>query len=179
MATDKEFTKLLGSHLLNAKGFYDYGVKNGLTTPEDLRLTVSKRQETAKALVNGGMSQRKAAKALGVHHSTVQADLGKAGGKSASNGGKSASGRKRGGPKKSAPIVVLTDEPCADCTTDQERWQRSVMNMAGEAVSLPAYWSQQFGDWKTFPITTDLITLARQAADVWTTLATDLERRKA
>jgi hypothetical protein len=55
---DKEFTWLLGELLLNSKGFYDYGLKRGLTTPEAVRLTVIKRQETAKALVDGGMSQR-------------------------------------------------------------------------------------------------------------------------
>jgi hypothetical protein len=72
---DKEFTRLLGDHLLNAKGLYDYGIKRGLMTPEELRLTIAKRQETAKALVDGGMSVRAAAKLLGVSHMTVQRDV--------------------------------------------------------------------------------------------------------
>jgi phage N-6-adenine-methyltransferase len=70
--TDARFTKLLGAHLLNAKEFYDYGVERGLTTPEDLRLTITKRQEIFRELVNGGMSQRQAAKALGVPESTIR-----------------------------------------------------------------------------------------------------------
>jgi predicted transcriptional regulator len=43
--------------------------------PADMRLTIAKRQETAKALVNGGMSQRQAAKVLGVNQKTVSNDL--------------------------------------------------------------------------------------------------------
>jgi hypothetical protein len=67
---DKEFTRLLGDHLLNVKGFFDYGIKRGLTTPEAFCLTIAKRQEAARALVNGSMSQRAAAKLLGVDEKT-------------------------------------------------------------------------------------------------------------
>ena len=74
--TDKQFTKLLGDHLLNAKGFYEYGIEKGLTTADAFRLTIAKRQETAKALVSGGMSRRAAAKLLGVSHVTVLNDVG-------------------------------------------------------------------------------------------------------
>jgi hypothetical protein len=56
---DPEFTKLLGNQLMNAKAFFDWGVDRGLTTPEDMRLTVEKRKEVAKQLVNGGMMPRK------------------------------------------------------------------------------------------------------------------------
>jgi len=73
--TDPEFTKLLGNHILNAKGFYDYGIDRGLTSAEDVRFTITKRQEEAKRLVNGGMSQRKAAKLLGVGKDTVRRDV--------------------------------------------------------------------------------------------------------
>lgn len=52
------------------------------------RLAVLDR-ERWRAEVEGGMSQRAAAKMLGVHHSTVQADLAD---KSPSGGGKSATG---------------------------------------------------------------------------------------
>jgi site-specific DNA-methyltransferase (adenine-specific) len=73
---DPEFTKLLGNHLMNAKGFYDWGIDRGLTSPEDMRITIAKRKETAKQLVDSGMSRRQAAKALGVAESTVRNDLG-------------------------------------------------------------------------------------------------------
>jgi hypothetical protein len=75
-------------------------------------------------------------------------------------------------------IVVMTDEPCTDCNTAEEQWQRSVSNMAGEAISLPAYWTQQFGDWKHFEVTSELITLAKQASKMWTILAGQLVIRK-
>jgi N6-adenosine-specific RNA methylase IME4/DNA-binding CsgD family transcriptional regulator len=80
--TDKNFNKLLGDHLLNAKGFYDYGIEQKLITAESLRLTIAERQEQVKALVNGGMSQRKAAKALGISQRQVQRDLRRNGSKS-------------------------------------------------------------------------------------------------
>jgi predicted transcriptional regulator len=49
--------------------------EEGHTTQEKLRLTVAARRETATKLVEGGMSQRQVAKALGVDESTVRADL--------------------------------------------------------------------------------------------------------
>lgn len=76
MNNDPQFTKLLGNHIANAKGFFDWGIEKGLTTAEDLRLTIAKRQETARALVNGGMSRRQTAKVLGVSHQTVINDVG-------------------------------------------------------------------------------------------------------
>jgi phage N-6-adenine-methyltransferase len=82
--TDREFTRLLGNQLLNAKGYYDYGLKKGLVTPDALRLTIAKRRETARALVNGGMSRRKVAKALGVGEATIRRDVRQNDAKSAS-----------------------------------------------------------------------------------------------
>jgi hypothetical protein len=38
----------------------------GHTTPEELRFTIEARRATAAKLVNGGMSQRQAAKVIGV-----------------------------------------------------------------------------------------------------------------
>jgi len=69
-----EFTRLLGNQLLNTKGFYDFGIKEGLTTAEDLRLTISKRRETAQAMIESGMSQRQVAKVLGVNEKTIRND---------------------------------------------------------------------------------------------------------
>jgi hypothetical protein len=71
---------------------------------------------------------------------------------------------------QSAPkrITLLFDEPCTDCNTQQEQWHRSVSNMPGEAISLSAYWTQQFGnDWQKFEVASDVLTLAKQAAEVW------------
>jgi hypothetical protein len=49
--------------------------EEGHTTQEKLRLTVAARRETAAKLVEGGMSQRQAAEALGVGKGTIQRDL--------------------------------------------------------------------------------------------------------
>jgi hypothetical protein len=71
---------------------------------------------------------------------------------------------------QSAPkrITLLFDEPCEDCVTKQEQWHRSASVMASEAASLPAYWMQQFGKhWETFDVPSDVLTLAKQAAEAW------------
>jgi N6-adenosine-specific RNA methylase IME4 len=74
--TDSRFTKNMGDLLLVTKHFYEYGIDEGLTTPKDLRLTIEKRQEMARALVDSGMSRRKAAKVLGVSKGTVNNAVG-------------------------------------------------------------------------------------------------------
>jgi N6-adenosine-specific RNA methylase IME4 len=84
---DNAFTKIAGRFLTNVRDLVDWGIEGGHTTAEQLRLTVAARREMAAKLIEAGVSQRDAAKALGVHHSTVQADLG---GKSAKSGEKSA-----------------------------------------------------------------------------------------
>jgi hypothetical protein len=68
-----------------------------------------------------------------------------------------------------------------DCNgdTNQDRWQLSLSNMAGEAVSLPAYWKKEFGDWRAFEVSSDLLELARQAVDTWKEIADHLASLKA
>lgn len=117
---DPEFTKLLGNHLLNAKGFYEYGVERGLMTPESLRLTIEKRQETAKALIANGVSQRKVAKALGVSKGTIQNDVS---GQKLSKNGQKVSTRKSSGKKSSNP---REDEAAID-------YRKQLLNLASKA----------------------------------------------
>jgi hypothetical protein len=54
---------------------FDWGIEEGHTTQEQLRLTIEARREKTKELIDAGMSQRQAAKALGVGLGTVQRDL--------------------------------------------------------------------------------------------------------
>jgi hypothetical protein len=69
--------------------------------------------------------------------------------------------------------VVKASEP-----TKEDHWQRSVQGLAGDAIGLEPFWSKEFGDaWKSFPVPTDLVTLARQAADAWAKVAADLAER--
>jgi DNA-binding CsgD family transcriptional regulator len=86
MKADQRFTKLLGEHILNAKGFYEYGLDKKLIDREALKYTIEARQKIAAKLVEGGMSQRKAAKALGVSQSTLQRDVTHNGSKTTHNG---------------------------------------------------------------------------------------------
>lgn len=69
------FTKIAGKLLTNVRDLVDWGIEGGHTTEEQLRLTVLARRETAAKLIEGGMSQRQAAKALGVSHTQVAKDL--------------------------------------------------------------------------------------------------------
>jgi N6-adenosine-specific RNA methylase IME4 len=70
-----EFTKIAGKLLTNVRDLVDWGIDEGHTTEERLRLTVTARRESAAKLIKGGMSQRQAAKALGVSHTQVAKDL--------------------------------------------------------------------------------------------------------
>jgi hypothetical protein len=75
MSGDDAFTKIAGKLLTGVRDLVDWGIEEGHTTQEKLRLTVQARRETAARLIEGGMSQRQAAKALGVSHTQVQKDL--------------------------------------------------------------------------------------------------------
>lgn len=84
-------------------------------------------------------------------------------------------------PKPQPAVNTASDpiqEPCEDCKTREEHWQRSLGNLAGDAISMPAFWTRQFGDWETFAVPSELVTLAKQAAEVWSKLANDLEKRR-
>jgi hypothetical protein len=75
-------------------------------------------------------------------------------------------------------ISELLDEPCEDCTTPEEMWQRSLSNFAANAATMRAYWKHQFGpEWEKFEVTSEMVTLARQAAEEWSRLASVLDKR--
>jgi len=73
--SDEKFTKIAGKLLYDIRDLVDWGIEGGHTTAEQLRLTVAARRETAAKLIEGGMSQRQAAKVLGVDEGTVRNDL--------------------------------------------------------------------------------------------------------
>jgi hypothetical protein len=66
---------------------------------------------------------------------------------------------------------------CPDCETEQDFWERSFGNLAGDAISMRAFWKRQFGDWEKFEVTSELVTLAEQAAEAWTKLAASIKAR--
>jgi N6-adenosine-specific RNA methylase IME4 len=75
--SDAKFTKVAAKVLEATRDLCDWGVAKGLTTHEKLRLSISDRQAMVGRLIDAGMSQRDAAKALGVDKRTVGRDLGR------------------------------------------------------------------------------------------------------
>ena len=74
--TEQErFTKVASSLLLDVRELVNWGLDTGNTTPEQMRYTIAARKEAAVKLVEGGMSQRQAAKVLGVSQMTVQREI--------------------------------------------------------------------------------------------------------
>ena len=73
--TDDAFTKIAGKLLTGMRDLVDWGIEGGHTTAEQLRLTVAARREMAAKLIEAGVSQRDAAKALGVGKATITRDL--------------------------------------------------------------------------------------------------------
>jgi hypothetical protein len=80
--TDQKFTKLVGEHILNAKGFYDWGIEKKLLDHEKLWDSIYDRRKLAVEMVESGMSQRQVAKLLDVSQSTVRDDVSKSHSKS-------------------------------------------------------------------------------------------------
>jgi hypothetical protein len=66
------------------------------------------------------------------------------------------------------------DPVCEDCDSPEEFWRLSFLNHAGDAGTFRAYWSRQFGDWQNFEMSSDLVTLAEQAAEEWRAIASTL-----
>jgi N6-adenosine-specific RNA methylase IME4 len=73
--SDQRFTKIAVNLLESCKELVDWGVIEGLTTHAKLRLSIDARQEMVGRLIDAGMSQRDAAKALNVDKRTVGRDL--------------------------------------------------------------------------------------------------------
>ena len=58
---------------------------------------------------------------------------------------------------------------------DERLWDRSASDLAGNAMTMEASWTRQFGAaWRDFPVSPSLAGLAREAADAWTFLAEQL-----
>jgi transposase len=88
-----------------------------LVEPEKVRLTIQARDEKAKELVDAGLSQRQAAKALGVDEGTIRKRLRKSSAKSA---------EKRRTPTPAAPTPATStvdDAKSAEKTEKDERKQ--------------------------------------------------------
>ncbi len=144
--------------------------------------------------ISDGMSQVKVAKALGKSRSWVQFHLGwlkekknttsdDASGTGTPSRKTPFSGQKQ---KKRKPRKQpeshsyqpddLIQEECVDCNSQEERWHNSLANVAGDAVSMEAYWAREFGEWEKFSVPSTHVTLAKQAAEAWTNLASKIAK---
>jgi N6-adenosine-specific RNA methylase IME4 len=75
MTASDDFTRIATDLLINARDLANWGIETGNTTPDKIRLTVAARQEAAIKLTQAGMSQRDAARVLGVSKGTIQNDV--------------------------------------------------------------------------------------------------------
>src|SRR5262249_36945367 len=73
--TDEKFTKIAVKLGVTVRDLFEWGIESGHTTPEQLRLTIHARREKAAKLIEDGMSQRQAAKELGVGQTQIRRDL--------------------------------------------------------------------------------------------------------
>jgi hypothetical protein len=100
------FTKIIGNLLTDARDLVDWGIESGHTTPDKLRLTVEARREQATKLVESGMSQRQAAKALGVSKSALNRDVSQSGTKVSQSGTQPAKRDMESVPEQAAPPPI-------------------------------------------------------------------------
>jgi hypothetical protein len=69
------------------------------------------------------------------------------------------------------------------CDGPEDFWRRLIMNAAGEAIAAadPVSWEHRpdlYADWREHAVTSEMVTLAKQAAEAWTKLAELLEGRR-
>jgi hypothetical protein len=67
--------------------------------------------------------------------------------------------------------------PCADCDTEEDFWRRAIMSAAGDAIAIASSegWKRNYGDWTKFKVTSELLTLVKEAAEAWAKLAQNME----
>lgn len=75
-------------------------------------------------------------------------------------------------------VIEDFTQPCPDCDTPQDFWRRALMNAAGDALAVTATqtWQRNYGDWRGFEGTSELVTLAEQASEAWSEAAKILRR---
>jgi hypothetical protein len=87
--------------------------------------------------------------------------------------------RKAAAKRKDTADNGPTQDVGNDGTADADRWERSLGNVAGDAISIRAFWAKTFGkEWEKFHVPSTAVTLAEQAAKEWTELAADLTKRR-
>jgi hypothetical protein len=162
---DQALTKTTGALLVAVRNHVDQLVDGNHVDAGQLRLTISARQEQARELVAAGLSQREAAKELGVGKETIRRDLGLS--KVAHNGPKVA---------HNEPIGHPLDGCGTDYDVDEEmQWRNNLGSMAAYSMSLLSHWEKRFSNWRDIKVTIEDIELAEGAAQSWAHIATTLK----
>jgi DNA-binding CsgD family transcriptional regulator len=158
MKVDPKFTRIAGDFLATTRDLCEWGIKSGLTTPDQLRLTVIARQQEAKRLIENGVSRRKAAKMLGVSESTIREDV-------------------RGNRAKRARKSRTNGKPKTEKKYNLQNARSSLVIFSQQSADLAGMFAHCF---KQVPsaITNDAIIGASKAADAWKLLADQLKESK-
>jgi hypothetical protein len=69
-------------------------------------------------------------------------------------------------------------EDAIDAKTPAEGFENSLIEQAGLAVSLPAFWKKHLGAWQKLRATTVMTTLANEAAETWAMIARELNQKR-
>lgn len=123
-------------------------------------------REAVKA--NPEKSDRAIAKEIGVDHKTVGTARKELTGENSPVERIGLDGKVRRLPQR-------PEEECEDCDTAEDFWYRGLSSRAGDAIA-GASFIHFDPDWKRqFKVTSELVTLAKQAAEAWEELADVLE----
>jgi hypothetical protein len=76
------------------------------------------------------------------------------------------------------PLTDATQGPAQpDCPTPEQRWQCRLKDKADDAISTEASWSREFGEWRTFAVSSRILELAQGAAAAWSKIADEISER--
>ena len=151
---DEGFTKIAGKLLVGVKDLVDWGVAGGHTSYDQFRLTVEARKQKAAKLIENGMSQRTAAKVLGISHTQIYRDVAPKVPKTGTKGATEPKSRKR--QKKREEKI------------GQENLRNALLMNSAAAIECAVYEGV---------VDTEIIKACRRTAEVWTALADNLEEK--
>lgn len=121
---------------------------------------ICKAQKVREAIeADPDKSNHQIARETGAHRKQVQRERAKLGG------------------DMSPPIE---SEAQTESDTPEEIWYRGLTYRAGEAIAgaTVSNWRNSYGDYTKFKVTSELVTLAEQAAEAWTKLAEHLREMR-
>jgi len=74
-------------------------------------------------------------------------------------------------------LEVIENDSMDEEQSPTENWQRSMATAAGDILARPALWKKMYPGWEKFEVTSDMVTLAKQATQAWGKLTKQLQMR--